>query len=663
MDNTLILTLLSVIQGLIGLAMAAVTLQLGGIRLRMFRRVLAASFAALGLFHVTAILALWLGGLGPQWVMTRTAVSVLSQSLSVIHLAGLGLAFYLMAQRRPLPRGTFRAVAIVSVLVGLAIVLPGAFEDAARDLRVVLRVGVRSLIATLAYVALSLLIYAHHPQSGRSLGQWLVLGSMVLLALGNGINAAVGLDPSRIGWAADFTVWVQIVGVIGQMGLAVAILVWVQERTQAVAESKTQSAERLARFDEATGLPNRHGLLRRIDREVLPEAPLTLMVVRVQRYSMLERTLGAAWMRTALLRLGEALGTGREVHALGTGRIDSDRLAVPLPIDRALAEVDVLARRRKVEATAQALGHPVSMSFGYAVRQHRESAELLLASACLAQEKAELGGMRMLRYEPEQAQSDAEEIETLSGLYRAIGDDQLFLEFQGIFAADDLTLDSVEALLRWRHPSDGILPPGRFLPAAERGGLMGDIDAWVLDRVCRTLRERLDAGLPEVPVAMNLSSASVLDIGLVATVEAQLRRNRVPPHLLELEITESAAMHDLGRASEVVNALRELGVRIALDDLGTGYSSLSFIRELRADRLKIDRSFIADGDRFGSAIAIAIAALGRSIGVDVVAEGVETESQLAFCRQHGIGNVQGWLLHRPSVRWPTAIDAAPTPAA
>jgi EAL domain-containing protein (putative c-di-GMP-specific phosphodiesterase class I)/GGDEF domain-containing protein len=415
----------------------------------------------------------------------------------------------------------------------------------------------------------------------------------------------------------------------------------------------------MAHFDEDTGLPNRHGFLRRIDQGAAGGAPLTLMTVHLQRYPMLERTLGSAWAREALQRVGEALVAGRSYHFLAIGRIDSDRLAIAITADGSLADADVLARRREVESVAQGLGHPVGVSFGYAVRQQRESVESLLACACLAQEKAEAAGMHMLRFEPEQARSDADEVEIVGALYRAIGEDQLFLEYQGIFDVATGHLDGVEALLRWKHPVQGVLPPGRFLPAAERGGLMGDIDRWVLDRVCRHLRERQEAGLPEVPVALNLSAASVLDSGLPAAVEAQLRRNRLPPALLELEITESAAMHDLARARDIVDALRALGVRIALDDLGTGYSSLSHLRELRADRLKIDRSFIGSGDRFGNAIAAAIGVLGRSLGLDVVAEGVETPEQFAFCQAQGFAKVQGWLFHRPAVRWPDGQQIAP----
>jgi EAL domain-containing protein (putative c-di-GMP-specific phosphodiesterase class I) len=661
MDTSQILIFLSVTQAVIAAAMAAVAAQVGGNRLRMSRRILATSFAALGAFHALAMLSFWLSSQGPQWVLTRTLVSAASQSASIIHLVFLGLALYLTVLRHGVRRGTFRTTFAVSIVVGLAIALPGAFDPPAIELRTMLRIGVRTLLMALAYGGLAVMMARHRPDDGRTLGQWLVVGSLVMLSASSSVNAMVALVRNWQAWGAEVTVWLQLFGLVGLMALAIAMLVWVQERTQAVVEAKTLTAERMAHFDEDTGLPNRHGFLRRIDQGVAPGAPLTLMTLHLQRYSMLERTLGPAWAREALLRLGEALVAGRSYHFLSMGRIDSDRLAIALTADGSLADADVLARRREVESVAQGLGHPIGVSFGYAVRQQRESIESLLASACLAQEKAEAAGMHMLRFEPEQARSDADEVEIVGALYRAIGEDQLFLEYQGIFDVATGELDGVEALLRWRHPMQGVIPPGRFLPAAERGGLMGDIDLWVLDRVCRHLRERQDGGLPPVPVAMNLSAASVLDAGLPGAVESQLRRNRINPALLELEITESAAMHDLSRARDIVDALRTLGVRIALDDLGTGYSSLSHLRDLRADRLKIDRSFIADGDRFGNAIAAAIGALGRSLGLEVVAEGVETPAQLTFCREQRIAKVQGWLFHRPAVRWPEGSHPALRP--
>ncbi|MFN7520883.1 MAG: EAL domain-containing protein, partial [Lysobacteraceae bacterium] len=221
--------------------------------------------------------------------------------------------------------------------------------------------------------------------------------------------------------------------------------------------------------------------------------------------------------------------------------------------------------------------------------------------------------------------------------------------------------DSVDSLLRWNHRSERRLAPGRFLPAAERGGLMVDIDRWVLDRACHCLATRESAGEAPVPLCINLSSASLLDAGLPGVVKAQLTRYRVPPDRLEVEITESAAMGDLGLAASVVEQLQKIGVRVALDDLGTGYSSLVHLRELRADRLKIDRSFVRAEDPFGRAIAAAIAALGRSLGRDVGAAGVETGDALALCRGQGIGLVQGWYLHRPARDWPPSRAGVETP--
>lgn len=632
--------------------MGAVAMGLGGNRLRVERWLLSGSFVALGLYFSGSLLAYWLSLQGPQWSLTRNMVSWLAQFGGLLHLALLLLGVYTMALRRSIRRRTFFLVMGLSVLTALAIVLPGSTDFSAGQTRYMLRTGGRSVIAALGYGFIAALMAGYRPLSGRSLGQGLVIGAFGLLCVSNVLNALLVLNPKVLGAAPETAAWLQLTGLIGLLLLAIALLVWLQERTLALAEATTLNAERMAHFDEATGLVNRHGFLRRLERDVMPTSALTIMTVRLHRFALMERTLGGVWVQEALQRLGEAMVAGRDYHLLGLARIDSDRLAVALSADGSLADGEVLSRRREVERVALLLGHPVALSFGYAVRVQRESPGTLLASACLAQEKAEGGGLRMLRFEADQERSDVDEVTIVGSLYRALGEDQLFIEYQGIFDTRTRALDSVEALIRWRHPTEGVLAPGRFLPAAERGGLMPDIDIWVLTRVCQTLSERQRTGESLVPVAINLSAGSLLDGGLPLLVETQLRRNGLSPHLLEIEITESAALNDLTKASTVVNALRELGVRVALDDLGTGYSSLSHLRELRADRLKIDRSFLLDDDRFGNAIAAAISALGRSLGCDVVGEGVETESQLAFCIEHHITHVQGWLLHRPAEHWP-----------
>lgn len=662
MDTLQVLVLLTALQALAAFAMGGIALAVGSERLALTKSLVALGFAALGGYFALSLASFLLAGAGPQWANTRTLSSLLAQFSNLLHLGLLGLALWIARHHQPLRKRLVVALILAALAGALILTLPGAFDLQAGALRNLLRLGVRSLITALAYAAIALVILRHRPPEGRSLGYWLVLFAFGLLALFNAVNASLFFVPDWLPLTPEASAWLQL-GLLLSLLLAIAMLVWLQERTQAVVEARTLTAERMVHLDEASGLANRNGLLKRIEDNTGPNTPLTLLVLHVQRFALLERTLGPAWALEALRRLGEALGRGRPHQLLGVARVDSDRLAVAIAADGSLADADVLARRREAENTALTLGHPVAVSFGYAVRQQREAAATLLASACLAQEKAEASGMRMLRFEPEQARSDADEVEIVGALYRAIGEDQLFLEFQGIFEADSGELDSVEALIRWRHPSQGLLPPGRFLPAAERNGLMNEIDAWVLDRVCRRLRERREQGLPLVPVAMNLSAGSLLDAGLVAAVEAQLRRHGLPPSLLELEITESAAMLDPGRASSVIDALRAMGVRVALDDLGTGYSSLSHLRDLRSDRLKIDRSFIGDPKPFGRAIAAAIAALGRSLGADVVAEGVETPEQFTFCRAASVPKLQGWLLHRPSTEWPPLHVSLPKEAA
>lgn len=662
MDSRDALIFLTVTQGVIALGMAAVAVAVGGTRLWATRRLLAASFAGLGLFHLLSMLSFWMAGLGSTWMVERTVASGLSLAALVVHVACLGFALHLTVQQREVPRGTVRVLFAASAMIALALTLPGALSAEGATLRTALRIGLRSLLVALAYGGMAAMMARYRPPEGRSLGQGLVIASLGVLAGASALNAVAIFGGSRLEWAAGASVWLQVFGLVGLMALVIAMLVWVQERTQSIAEAQARSVDRLAHFDPDTGLPNRQGLLRRLGQGGGDDAPLTVMVVRLQRHAMLERTLGAAWMLDALQQLAAALRGTRQDPVLSLARVDADRIAIALGIDGALADAEAISRRRGVERAAQALRPPLSTTFGFAVRQHRESAETLLASACLAQEKAETGGARMLRYAPEQARSDAEEIELLSALYRALSDDELFLEVQGIFNATTLDIIGVEALVRWRHPTRGVLAPGQFLPVAERGGLMADLDLWVLDRACMMLKERHAIGLPALPVSVNLSAASLLDASLPISVAAILRRHDLDPALLEIEITESAAMNDLRRAAEVVDTLRAIGVRVALDDLGTGYSSLTHLRELRVDRLKIDRSFMTEGDRFGTAIVVAVGALGQALGTDVVAEGVETEAQLALCREHRIGGVQGWLLHRPSTDWPLRHDAAATPA-
>jgi EAL domain-containing protein (putative c-di-GMP-specific phosphodiesterase class I) len=203
--------------------------------------------------------------------------------------------------------------------------------------------------------------------------------------------------------------------------------------------------------------------------------------------------------------------------------------------------------------------------------------------------------------------------------------------------------------VRWRHPEDGLIAPANFIPLAEETGIIMDIGTWVLGEACRQLRHWLDAGLPALRMSVNLSVRQLRDAHLADTVEAVLAGTRLNAGLLELEITESSVMDKPQKAIAVLEALKALGVRIAIDDFGTGHSSLSYLKLFPLDHLKIDRSFVSDieHDANDAAIVAAAVSLAHSLGLSVIAEGVESAVQVARLRELGCDELQGYHFSRP----------------
>jgi EAL domain-containing protein (putative c-di-GMP-specific phosphodiesterase class I) len=216
-------------------------------------------------------------------------------------------------------------------------------------------------------------------------------------------------------------------------------------------------------------------------------------------------------------------------------------------------------------------------------------------------------------------------------------------------AAQGGAVRGVEGLLRWTDAELGAIRPAEFVPIAEETGLIVPIGAWVIDQACAQIAVWRGQGLPAFGVSINLSARQLGDPGLVDTVRDALQRHGVPPSQLELELTESVVMERGGAHHARIQALRELGVAIAIDDFGTGYSSLAYLTRLPCDRVKIDRSFVHDlmGDANARAIVRAIVGLGHTLGLTVVAEGVEREPEAAMLREAGCDELQGYLFARP----------------
>jgi EAL domain-containing protein (putative c-di-GMP-specific phosphodiesterase class I) len=207
----------------------------------------------------------------------------------------------------------------------------------------------------------------------------------------------------------------------------------------------------------------------------------------------------------------------------------------------------------------------------------------------------------------------------------------------------------LEALLRWRHPSLGLVPPDRFIPIAENSGLIVPLGEWVLRTACRQAREWQSAGLPSVSVAVNVSAVQFRQENFCDLVKHALSDSGLNPQCLELELTESLLLANAEAMVSVVSELRALGITVAIDDFGTGYSSFSYLRQLHLNKLKIDRSFIRDVavNPEDATIASAIISMAKSLKLKVIAEGVETEAQMEFLRSHQCDEIQGYYFSKP----------------
>ncbi len=287
--------------------------------------------------------------------------------------------------------------------------------------------------------------------------------------------------------------------------------------------------------------------------------------------------------------------------------------------------------------------------------QNGATAQELLRQAETAMRRAKKSGrdsICVFGNEQKQAISDRKTLGL--ALDTAIRDGQLVVHYQPQIGAGDWRVVGFEALVRWESPEFGLLAPGRFLGVAEDLGLMPAVDNFVLDSVCDQARTWLDHSTTDFCMSVNVSSVQLQRPDFVDTVGQILAKWRLPARYIELELTEGAMIGNVERAISTMRALKALGIRLALDDFGTGYSSLNYLRRFPIDKLKIDQSFVKDisSDTSASGICNAIIGLGHQLGMTVLAEGVETLSQVQYLRSNGCDQFQGFYFGRPA---PSAV--------
>ncbi|MNF22352.1 Phytochrome-like protein cph2 [compost metagenome] len=443
--------------------------------------------------------------------------------------------------------------------------------------------------------------------------------------------------------------------------LAVGLSRWLSHRFARYQQDIDAGHERLrvwAESDPLTQLPNRARLRSRLDEAIARAQQhgqqIALLFIDLDRFKNINDSLGHAVGDELLIQVAQRISAA--LRASDTvSRLGGDEFVVLL---ENLGHADQAAQvaNKLLQATSgqySVVGHElaITLSIGIAVYPaDGGDAETLLKNADTAMYHAKAAGRNNFQFfAADMNKRVCEHLELENRLRHALERDELSLHYQPQYDLESGRLSGCEALMRWHNPLLGQVPPDKFIPIAEDSGLIVALGEWALDEACRQVMAWHAAGLPLLPVAVNVSAVQFRHADLAGQVARALQRSGLPAQLLELELTESVLAENLEQVGATLQRLKQLGVRLAMDDFGTGYSSLSYLKHFKLDTLKIDRSFVSglpSGDDY-AALTVAIIGMAHSLGMTCIAEGIETAAQHDFLRGHGCSHGQGYRLSRP----------------
>jgi diguanylate cyclase (GGDEF)-like protein len=413
--------------------------------------------------------------------------------------------------------------------------------------------------------------------------------------------------------------------------------------------------EHAVRYDSLTGLLNRQGCIDRLQQQIDLQrevARLELALVDLDRFTWINEMRGRDFGDRLLREIARRL-TGSRPPADIVARIGADTFAVGR-IYQGSADPTALGNHLlgRINEPVYLDAEEIRLTAHVGVAWFPDDApdaNSLLQSAEAALRQAKTDAQRVVQFAPQLDTRIAERLAIETDLHRALDQQQFILHYQPKLDLASGEVVGAEALIRWQHPQRGLIPPSAFIGIAEDLGLILDLGDWVLETACAQQAAWLAAGLRLVPMTVNVSPIQLLRGDLLSSVRRVLARHGLSPRHLELELTETAALPDLPAAHQTLAGLRKLGVGLSLDDFGTGYASLEQIRRFPIDSVKIDRSFIADvtNQTHNNAIVSAIIAMSHALNLRVIAEGVETEAQLAFLRARGCDEMQGFYFRPP----------------
>ena len=488
--------------------------------------------------------------------------------------------------------------------------------------------------------------------SGTVLGTALVyaIAAGAMIALSDVMMVAFAIQS---GWLGYFLVLKGLV-VAGLTGAAMVLFMHRNTSQQAVIQKELY----LAHHDPSTNLFRRSEWIRRVDsllgERQAPHEPAVVLTVMVNRYDYLVHRFGFENLNQLLSVFGRRL----RVLVRGNDLVGSVSPAVFVIYMHGISSrkkaMDIVERILETgKRTFLVNDEPVTLDLNIGLCSYPDdgaSAEDLLARSNIAMRRAITNGLnRCCWYATEMAEEVVTRVTLEKDLEKALDRHELLLYFQPRVSLGDERICGCEALLRWKHPHRGLIPPALFIDVAEDSGLIVDIGKWVLAQSVAFLREWTGMGLPAMNVSVNLSNAQLTKSDFLKDINEVLGQNRAYAGLIELELTESLAMSDPQLTMQVLRQIKQTGMRVALDDFGTGYSSLSYLQRFPIDCLKVDRSFIVDlvENRNSQELVKTVIGLGHSLGALVLAEGVETLAQVRMLEEYGCDEVQGYFYGHP----------------
>jgi diguanylate cyclase (GGDEF)-like protein len=447
-------------------------------------------------------------------------------------------------------------------------------------------------------------------------------------------------------------------GFLALTALLASYLRELARRADVALQLELRHATHVALHDRLTGLANRTLLTNRLDQAIqdakLQAGSVAVLFIDLNRFKEVNDTFGHRYGDLVLQETARRLGAAVAASAT-LARLSADEFAVVLPdADTAVAKrtAERILRLLERSMPLQDVSVELSASIGIAIApEHGTDADCVQRRAAVALDAARSRRQPYLLYSAALDRDSRDRLALAGDLRRAIQRGELRVHYQPIVSLRSNRIEEVEALVRWQHPTRGLVPPGQFIPLAEETGMIVAIGEWVLEEACRqaaSWRARL-ANSRDLVMSVNLSARQLQHADVPTAVRDILQRTGLEPQALKLEITESVAMSDPELSIAALWLLRGMGVHLAIDDFGTGYSSLGYLKRFPADTLKIDRVFI-DGLAINpedEAIVAATIAFAGAVGISTTAEGVETAEQLAILRHLGVNRVQGYFCSRP----------------